>query len=177
MIWLILFCGIIVVMSTLTGHYVETSVYTRLDNRLKNVSISAARDSVQFYDLNSYADGYIVFNYEDAVKAVEDNITSSLSIDSDFNPVDGSAWESRVSYTLALFDESLESKVFKDGVKIDSWKFTYPTTYTDEVTGYQFTIDYPGAVVSIDGGNYLFDKGLNKTLPLSRASYYRLHER
>ena len=63
--------------------------------RLKYVCEELSATGASFYDLEDYLKGYTIFNTEEGIGAIKDQLTNFLSVDSGLTPEDNSYWSKR----------------------------------------------------------------------------------
>jgi hypothetical protein len=120
--------------------------------RLKYVCEELSATAASFYDLEDYSDGYTIFDTEEGINAIKEQITSLLSVDSSLTPVDNSYWSEQIDYKVYFCDDSEICKVYFNGSFEREEAFTYGTTHEDDWTAYNIVISDPTVVVSINAG-------------------------
>jgi len=120
--------------------------------RLKYVCEELSATAASFYDLEDYSDGYTIFNTEEGINAIKDQITSLLSVDSSLIPVDNSYWSEQIQYMVYFYDDSEICKVYSNGSFEREEAFAYGSIHEDDWTSYYTVISDPTVVVSINAG-------------------------
>lgn len=106
-------------------------------HKLKFIAKEAAAAAGQYYIDSEYAEGRVVFNRTEGIKAAEYIIKQQLKLDNSFNPLNNSYWRDHVTYQILFFDDS---------------NTTYPTLYTDPDNSFTLAIGDPTVVVRINAG-------------------------
>lgn len=133
--------------------------------RLKYACEELSATAATFYDREKYSEGYTVFDTEQGINAIKNQITSLLSVDRDGNPNDNSYWIDILHYMVYFYDDSLIMKVYADGEFISSESFSYPHFHEDFWIEYNTVINSPTVVVTINAGNPGFRLNLFNNLP------------
>jgi len=120
--------------------------------RLKYTCEELSASAATFYDREQYSDGYTVFDTDQGIKVIEDQITNLLSVDSKRIPLPNSYWTDTLHYKVYFYDDSLIRKVYTDGVLTSTNSFSYPYPHVDEWTSYNTIITCPTVVVTINAG-------------------------
>jgi len=120
--------------------------------RLKYVCEELSATAASFYDLEDYSEGYTIFNTEEGIGAIKEQITSLLSVDRSLIPVDNSYWLENMEYKVYFYDDSEICKVYFNGSFEREEAFTYGTTHEDDWTSYNTVISDPTVVVTINAG-------------------------
>ncbi|MBC8390352.1 MAG: hypothetical protein H8E13_20180 [Actinobacteria bacterium] len=120
--------------------------------RLKYVCEELSATGAAFYDLEDYSEGYTIFNTEEGISAIKEQITNLLSVDGGLTPVDNSYWLEPIKYKVYFYDDSEVCKVYSDGSFERKEAFTYGNTHEDDWTVYNKVISDPTVVVSINAG-------------------------
>jgi hypothetical protein len=120
--------------------------------RLKYVCEELSATGAAFYDLEDYSEGYTIFNTEEGIGAIREQITNLLSVDSSLTPVDNSYWLEPIKYMVYFYDDSGICKVYSNGSFEREEAFTYGSTHEDDWTAYNTVISDPTVVVSINAG-------------------------
>jgi hypothetical protein len=120
--------------------------------RLKYVCEELSATGSAFYDLEDYSEGYTIFNSEEGIKAIKDQLTNLLSVDGSLIPVDNSYWLEKIHYMVYFYDDSGVCKVYSNGSFEREEAFVYGETHKDDWTAYNTVISDPTVVVSINAG-------------------------
>lgn len=97
-----------------------------------------------------------MFDTEQGINAIKDQMTSLLSVDRDGNPINNSYWKDTIHYMVYIYNDSLVMKVYKDGGFISSELFSYPHFHEDIWIEYNTVITRPTVVVTINAGDPRF---------------------
>jgi len=133
--------------------------------RLKYVCEELSATGASFYDLKDYSEGYTIFNTEEGIAAIKEQITSLLSVDSGLAPLDNSYWSKQLEYKVYFYDDSEICKVYFNGSFEREEAFTYGSTHEDDWTSYNTVISDPTVVVSINAGPARFRVKFLESLP------------
>jgi len=133
--------------------------------RLKYACEELSATAATFYDVEQYSEGYTVFDTDQSIKAIKDQIINLLSVDENGNPLSGSYWTGTLHYMVYFYDDSLVMKVYTDGEFISSKSFLYPYSHKDHWTKYNAIITSPIVVVTINAGAPRFRLKLFSNLP------------
>jgi len=120
--------------------------------RLKYVCEELSATGASFYDLEEYSDGYTIFNTGEGIRAIKEQITSLLSLDSSMTPVENSYWSKDIGYKVYFYDDSGTCKVYANGSLEREEAFTYGDIHKDDWTLYNTIISDPTVVVTINAG-------------------------
>jgi hypothetical protein len=120
--------------------------------RLKYVCEELSASGASFYDLEEYSEGYTIFKTGEGVRAIKDQLTNLLSVDSDMKPVDNSYWSKEMEYKVYFYDDSGICKVYANGDPEREESFSYGDLHKDDWTSYNTVISYPTVVVTINAG-------------------------
>ena len=139
--------------------------------RLKYVCEELSATGASFYDLEYYSEGYTIFNTEEGVKAIGDQLTNLLSVESSMTPVNNSYWSKNMQYKVYFYDDSGICKVYTNGIPEREEAFTYGDLHKDDWTPYNTVISEPTVVVTINAGPGRFRlKFLNPLLDIIRSA-------
>jgi len=139
--------------------------------RLKYVCEELSATGSAFYDLKDYSEGYTIFNTEDGIKAIKDQLINLLSVDDSLIPVDNSYWLEPIKYKVYFYDDSGVCKVYSNGSFEREEAFMYGNTHKDDWTAYHTVISDPTVVVSVNAGQARFRvKFLDSMLDIIRSS-------
>ncbi len=120
--------------------------------RLKYVCEELSSTGASFYDLEDYSEGYTIFNTEEGIKAIEEQLTNLLSVDSSMTPIENSYWSKNIKYMVYFYDDSGICKVYANGSLEREEAFSYGNKHLDDWTRYNTVISDPTVVVSINAG-------------------------
>jgi len=124
----------------------------RVSYRLKYVCEELSATGASFYNQEKFGEGYTVFNTDEGIKAIKDQITNLLSVDSDLTPVANSYWSKNMEYKVYFYDDSGICKVYTNGDLEREESFTYGSEHKDDWTSYNEVIGDPTVVVTINAG-------------------------
>ena len=133
--------------------------------RLKYVCEELSATGASFYDLEDYSKGYTVFNTEEGIGAIKDQLTNLLSVDGSLTPVNNSYWMEQMQYKVYFYDDSEICKVYANGSFEREEAFLYGETHKDDWTPYNTVISDPTVVVSINAGPARFRLKFLESLP------------
>ncbi len=120
--------------------------------RLKYVCEELSATGASFFDREEYSEGYTVFDTEESIKAIGEQLTSLLSVDSSMAPVDNSYWSKNIEYKVYFYDDSGICKVYTNGSLEREEAFAYGDLYKDDWTPYNTVVSDPMVVVTINAG-------------------------
>jgi len=120
--------------------------------RLKYVCEELSATGASFYDLEGYSDGYTIFNTGEGIRAIKEQITSLLSVDSSMVPAENSYWSKDIEYKVFFYDDSGICKVYANGSLERREAFNYGDLHKDDWTSYNIVISDPTVVVTINAG-------------------------
>lgn len=112
----------------------------RVSYRLKYACEELSSTGASFYDQEKFGEGYTVFNTEEGIKAIKDQLTNLLSIDSNLAPVSNSYWSKNMEYMVYFYDDSGICKVYTNGNFSGEVSFTYGDSHNDAWTPYNTVI-------------------------------------
>ena len=124
--------------------------------RVKYACEELSATAATFYDREKYSEGYTVFETEQSLDAIKDQVTHLLSVDQNGSPIDNSYWLDKLDYMVYFYDDSLNMEVYRDREFISSKPFSYPYLHEDLWTEYNTIITSPTVVVTINAGNPRF---------------------
>ena len=133
--------------------------------RLKYACEELSASAATFYDVEQYSEGFTVFDTDQGIKAIKDQITDLLSVDGNGNPLSGSYWIGTLHYMVYFYDDSLVTGVYTDGEFTSSKSFSYPYFHKDQWANYSAIITSPTVVVTINAGASRFRLKLFGNLP------------
>ena len=133
--------------------------------RLKYACEELSASAATFYDTEQYSEGYTVFDTDQGIKVIEDQITALLSVDGNGNPLSNSYWIGTLHHMVYFYDDSLIMRVYTDGEFTSSKSFSYPYFHKDQWTNYNAIITSPTVVVTINTGVGRFRLKLFGNLP------------
>jgi len=120
--------------------------------RLKYVCEELSATGASFFDREEYSEGYTVFDTEEGIKAIREQLISFLSVDSDLAPLDNSYWSKNIEYKVYFYDDSGICKVYANGSPEREEAFTYGDQHKDDWTSYNTVISDPTVIVTINAG-------------------------
>jgi len=120
--------------------------------RLKYVCEELSATGASFFDREEYSEGYTTFDTEEGIRAIREQITSLLSVDSNMAPVDNSYWSENIEYKVYFYDDSGICKVYANGSLEREEAFVYGDLHKDDWTPYNTVISDPAVVVTINAG-------------------------
>lgn len=112
------------------------------------ISVSASL----FCDSSAYSDGRIIYNYDQGLAALEDQLKYLLRLDDSFVPLAGSYWTDPIKYKVYFYDHSNVLRVYLNGLLVDQLPFDFPVLYKDSDTLFTKVVTVPTVVVSINAG-------------------------
>ena len=133
--------------------------------RVKYACEELSASAATFYDREQYSEGYTVFNTDQGIRAIEDQLTNLLSVDGSRSPISGSYWTDTLHYKVYFYDDSLEKKEYTDGILTGTDSFTYPHSHNDGWTAYNTIIICPTVIVTINAGIGKFRLNILDSLP------------
>ena len=133
--------------------------------RLKYVCEELSATGASFYDLEDYSKGYTIFNVEEGIRAIKDQLTNLLSVDSSLTPEDNSYWMEQMQYKVYFYDDSEICKVYDNGSFEREETFTYGDSHKDDWTTYNTVISDPTVVITINAGPARFRLKFLESLP------------
>ena len=146
--------------------------------RLKYACEELSSTGASFYDQEKFGEGYTVFNTEEGIKAIGDQLTNLLSVDSSLAPVANSYWSKNMEYMVYFYDDSGICKVYTNGSPDREESFTYGDSHTDDWTSYNTVISDPTVVVTINAGPGRFRlKFLDPIPDIIRSASHEWEER
>ncbi len=133
--------------------------------RLKYACEELSSTGASFYDQEKFGEGYTVFNTEEGINAIKEQMVSLLSIDSDLTPLDNSYWSKKMEYKVYFYDDSGICKVYTNGSPDKEESFSYGQLHKDDWTSYAAVISDPTVVVTINSGPGRFRLKILDPLP------------
>jgi len=120
--------------------------------RLKYVCEELSATGASFYDQEEFGEGYTIFNTDEGIEAIKDQMVNLLSVDSDLTPVANSYWSKNMEYKVYFYDDSEICKVYTNGEIEREEPFSYGSAHKDDWTSYNEVIIDPTVVVTINAG-------------------------
>ena len=146
--------------------------------RLKYVCEELSCTGASFFDREEYSEGYTIFDTEEGIRAIGDQLTNILSVDSGMTPVDNSYWTKNMQYKVYFYDDSGICRVYTNGSPDREEAFTYGDLHKDDWTSYNTVISDPTVVVTINAGPGRFRLKFLDPLPdIIRSSSHEWEER
>lgn len=133
--------------------------------RLKYACGELSATAATFYDREQYSKGYTIFDTEESIKAIKNQISNLISIDENSNPILGSYWIDTLHYIVYFYDDLQTMKIYIDGEFTYSKFFLFPHFHEDQWTNYNTVITNPAVVVAINAGIPRFRFNLFHKLP------------
>ena len=150
----------------------------RVSYRLKYVCEELSATGASFYDQEKFSEGYTVFNAGEGSKAIKDQLTHLLLVDSDLTPVANSYWSKNIEYKVYFYDDSGICKVYTNGSPDREESFSYGSEHKDDWTSYNEVIGDPTVVVTINAGPSRFRIKILDPIPyMIRSSCHVWKER
>lgn len=147
---------------TFTQDYRQTQ---RNSYWLKYACEELSATAATFYDKEQYSEGYTVFDTEQGIRAIKDQITNLLSVNGNGNPIPESYWTDTLHYMVYFYDDLQIMNVYTDGEFSSSKSFSYPFSHIDWWTDYNTVITSPTVVITINAGAPRFRLKLFGNLP------------
>ena len=146
--------------------------------RLKYVCEELSCTGASFFDREEYSEGYTIFNTDEGINAIKDQLTSLLSVDSSMTPVPNSYWSKNMQYKVYFYDDSGICKVYTNGSPDREEAFNYGDLHKDDWTSYNTVISDPTVVVTINAGPGRFRLKFLDPLPdIIRSSSHEWEDR
>jgi len=146
--------------------------------RLKYVCEELSATGASFFDREEYSEGYTVFDAGEGIKAIGDQLTNLLSVDSSMTPVANSYWSKNIEYRVYFYDDSGICRVYTNGSPEREEAFNYGDLHKDDWTSYNTVISNPTVVVTINAGPGRFRLKFLDPLPdIIRSSSHEWEER
>jgi len=120
--------------------------------RLKYVCEELSATGASFFNREEYSEGYTVFDTEEGIKAIREQLTSLLSVDSSMAPVSNSYWSKNIEYKVYFYDDSGICKIYINESLEREEAFTYGDLHKDDWTSYNTVVSDPMVVVTINAG-------------------------
>jgi len=133
--------------------------------RLKYVCEELSCTGASFFDREDYSEGYTIFNTEEGLIAIKDQITNLLSVDGSLTPLDNSYWSKQLEYKVYFYDDSEICKIYSNGNFEREEAFAYNSTHEDDWTAYNTVISDPTVVVTINAGPARFRVKILDVIP------------
>jgi len=133
--------------------------------RVKYACEELSASAATFYDREQYSEGYTVFDTDQGIRAIEDQLTNLISVDDSRCPISGSYWTDTLHYKVYFYDDSLERKEYTDGILNGMDSFSYPYSHNDSWTAYNTIITCPTVIVTINAGVGKFRMDFLDNLP------------
>jgi hypothetical protein len=139
--------------------------------RLKYVCEELSSTGASFYDLEEYSEGYTIFNTEEGIRAIKEQLTNLLSVDRSMAPTENSYWSKNITYMVYFYDDSGMCWVYFNGNKEREEGFSYGNRHQDDWTIYDTVISDPTVVVTVNAGPASFRlKFLDKLPDIIRSA-------
>ena len=143
----------VVILYSFTLSFTEDYRQAQRNNyRLRYVCEELSATGASFYDQEEFGEGNTIFNTDEGIKAIKDQITHLLSVDSNLVPVANSYWSENMEYKVYFYDDSGICKIYKNGYPEREEPFTYGSEHVDDWTSYNEVIGDPTVVVTINAG-------------------------
>lgn len=122
---------------TFTVFQQDYNLHQQQIHNLKFTAEETTAAAAQYIVEIEYAEGRLVFNQVEGIKAAEYMIKKHLKVDDNFIPEDNSYWQEEITYVIEFFDDS---------------NSTFPFLYEYNSTLFTLTITDPIVVITIDAG-------------------------
>lgn len=145
--------AIILVYIIVTTVAFDSKMMVEKIDELGHISKELSATGALFLDYKKgYAEGELIFNDPEGIKAIDGQIKELMKLNSDYSPLDNSYWQSNIKYKTYFYDESGICRVYENKELKDEFKFDFPYLHKDNDLDYKETIAKPTVVVSIDAG-------------------------
>ncbi len=144
--------ALIIILLIMIVFQVDNYNYRLESNFLKYCADEASNSASLFYDEIDYSNGKKIYNEVEGLKVIEYVIENYLKTDATLVPLRSSYWKDKIQYTAYFFDDDLLCSVYKNGIKVNSFSFSYPYLYTDEDLNYKKSIGKSCVIVTINAG-------------------------
>lgn len=142
--WFLMGSAFLVISTWFTLFQDQHDRHTLESEHVKWTAEQAAAAAAQYFVKNRYAEGFYVFNQAEGIQAAEYIIKSNLELDDNFDPLPGSYWTERVTYTIEFYDD--------DTIASTGTCTGYPCLYIHPTNDFSLAIAYPTVIVSIYTG-------------------------
>ena len=139
---------------------------------LKHCADEASGSASLFYDKDKFNQGSKIFIENEGIKVIEHIIKTYLKTDDNLLPTSKSYWKDKITYKAYFFDDDMNCKVYENGKYINSFNFTYPYLYTDELLNYKKTITKANVIVTVNAGKSTYSIFFLNTPVVIRSSGY-----
>lgn len=146
--------------------------YRLQSNFLKFCADEASNSASLFYDEDKFRSGQKIFNEEEGIKSIENVIKNYLKTDNTLSPLKESYWTDNISYTAYFFNDNLLCSVYENGIKTDSFNFTYPYLYDDIQLHYKKSVAKASVIVTINAGKVRYRLNFSSKPICIRSSGY-----
>lgn len=133
--------AIVLIMTFVVVYQDDYNQLYRENINLKFYSQEAAAAAAQYFVVEEYSEGRMVFNREEAVRAAEYVLQQNLKLNEDFVPLHNSYWKEAVHYDIEFFDE---------GNTFFPYLYEHPSEY------FILLMTAPTVVVTVDAGRPAF---------------------
>jgi hypothetical protein len=163
----IIFLAVLIINISFLTYQGDLGRYLRTQTTVKAIAEECAAGAALFFDEAAYGDGYLVSDQAEAIKHI-DYILSTGPF------AQGSAGESRITWTVLFYDDTRICRRFVNGSAAGQLDFEYPYRYTDE-NKKEIIIDEPSVVVTLklDAGK-IFRLPFLASEPIVRSTLYEL---
>lgn len=159
---LIVGLAIVILFTAFTIYQQDNNTYIRQLEYLKYIADECADSAALYYNTTEFGEGRKVFNQDEGIKAIEYMLKDYLNLYDDLTPKDNSYWVDPIEYNVYFFDYS---------------NTTFPTLFTEPITGYVKSITEPTVVVTINAGRPKFRLPFLSADDAVRTSAYEYQER
>jgi hypothetical protein len=143
--------------------------YNEQSDKMRWVADQAAAAGALYLDEAAAQEGMNAFVDAESLQAIKNVVCSNLHLDNNANPDTGAYVQRHVVVTAYLLDDQ-NCRVYRDGVLIDSYNFSYPYLLTVADTGYSHAVGHPSVVVTIDAGTRHIGGGFLQFDPVLKRS-------
>jgi hypothetical protein len=136
--------------------------YIRALESLKYVADECSASASLYFDKSEYAEGRMVFNQSEGIKAIEYILKKGLKLDDSLNPLPNTYWTEQVDYKVYFYDDS---------------NSTFPFLFVDPDTSFTKTISEPTVIVTINAGKPRYRLSFITASDAIRSSSYEYEGR
>ncbi len=140
--------ALVIMLATSFVISVDINQYLEHTATFENCIVDTANGASLYFDKTQYGNGFMVFMDSDVVSAIEDMLEYTFDTNGTEYLPDFDTFE----YTITIYDDSLQKRVYEDGVLDSTTPFTYGVVDRDG-KGIDREIKSPTIILYVNAGH------------------------
>lgn len=163
--------AIVLVCTFFTVFSQDYMVNQRQNFKLKYVADELSASGSMFFNLMEYAEGYIIFDEIEGLKAISKQVQDLLYLNDSYSPLKNSYWNEKIVWSAYFFDDTEVCRIYTNNRLVEQKPFAYPYLFEEQATGFTTVITEPTVIVTINAGKARYRLPIFKDIqPTIRSS-------